>query len=323
VTSSRRIALGLALTIAWTVPAGAQKASKDDARRFFTAGQKAFQSGRYVEAAKAFEEAFRLKPHPFPLINAGDAWEKAGELSLAARTYQRVLVLEQSGEQDRADATERLSRLTPKLGTIELSGDASLRARVDDDEFHGGERVYVVPGEHVVTLLDVDGAKERKIELAAGVSRTVDLSTLMPGSSDEPAGAGDEPPPSDTPEPGPDQGTTKKGSVRPTTWLMFGLTAVATGGAVYFGLQVNDAEKKYNESPNQDDFDRFSKNKLLTNVSIGVAAVSAGVGTYLLIKDLGRKQPAATEASRPRRLPVAIDVAPLSGGAVLMGSGRF
>lgn len=321
-TSRRFLAFGLALSLGWVAPAAAQKEGKDDARRFFNAGQKAFQAGRYVEAAKAFEEAFRLKPHPFPLINAGDAWEKAGELALAARTYQRVLVFEQSTEQDRSDATERLAKLSPKLGIIELEGDASQRARVDEDEFKGGDRVYVVPGEHVVSLLDVESAKDKKLDVAAGASRTVVLASLKPGAQ----GASSDTTTADdstttSADPSGDQAPAKKGGIRATTWLMFGLTAVAAGGAVYFGLQVNDAEKKYNDAPNQDDYDRFNQNKLLTNVSIGVAVLSAGIGTYLLVGDLKRKEPAPAAAGlRPR---VSVGAAPLPGGGALYGVGSF
>jgi len=299
---------------------------KDDARRFFNAGQKAFAAGRYVEAAKSFEEAYRLKPHPAPLINAGDAWEKAGELAFAARVFQRVVKLEQSSEQDRAEATERLARLTPKLGTLELAGDPSVRARVDDDEFKGGDRVYVVPGEHMVTLIDVDDAKERKIDVTAGTSRTVDLKTLLPGKEkpDEPAGAAAKPVggPIDDPGPGPDQTPVKKGGIRPLTIVVLGVGVVGAAGAVYFGLQVNDAEKKYNEEPTQEELDRFNKNKLFTNVCIGAAVVGVGVGTFLLIKDLGRKQTKPSETAR-KRLPVHVDLVPLAGGAALSGSGRF
>ena len=315
----RQLAAALLFALVVAPAAHADTGGKDEARRFFNAGQKAFKEKRFVEAAKAFEEAFRLKPHPFALINAGDAWEKSGDVALAARTFQRVMKLEQSGEQDRADATERLARLTPQLAVIELQGEASQRARVDQDEFVGGDRVYVAPGEHVVALLDVDGAKERKVELAAGASRTVALASLLPkADSAEPAA----PPPTDGAEPGEpaaDPGPTKKGGVRAPTLILFGLTAVAAGGAVYFGLAVNDAEKKYNERPNREDYDRFNQNKLFTNIAIGVAGVSAGVGTFLLIKDLGRKVPADKQSATAPR----VGVAPLPGGGFVVGAGQF
>lgn len=317
---ARILALGVLVgCVLGSAPASGQ--GKDEARRFFNSGQKAFQAGRFIEAAKAFEEAFRLKPHPAPLINAGDSYEKAGETAKAARTYERVMALEQSGEQDRADATDRLAKITPKLGVVELGGGASIRVRVDQEEHRGGDRVWVEPGEHVVTLIDVDGAKERKVEVAAGATRSVELSSLMPGA-DKPApggaGTANEQPIDTDPTPT-DTGPTKKGGIRAPTFIAFGLAAVGLGGGIYFGLKVNDAEKKYNDDPNQDDLDRFKQNKLFANIGFGVAAAGAITGTILLVLDLNRK-PAKTSLSTP---VIALDVAPQPGGGVLYGRGRF
>jgi tetratricopeptide (TPR) repeat protein len=309
--------MGLALSpaTAFGQAPGADKTEDPSAmaRRFFNSGQKAFAEGRFTDAAKAFEEAYRIKPHPAPLINAGDAWEKAGEYAQAARTYQRVLEMDEATEQDRADAVDRLSRLNPKLGIIELIGEQSLRARVDDDEFRGGSRVYVFPGEHKVTLVDVDGAKVRTLDVAAGTTRSVDLGTLRPGEKDQPEETAAARPIDSTPD-----GTEQRGGIRPLTWVAFGVGAVGVAGAVYFGLQVNDAEQSYNDDPNRDDLDRFNQNKLFTNVSLGVAAVGVGVGTFFLIQDLGKKKkPAEPVGMAP------VDAVPLPGGAMFVGRGRF
>lgn len=321
--------LGVSLLLA-PGPAVAQDkpaAGKDDARRFFKAGQKAFAAGRFEEAARAFEEAFRIAPHPAPLINAGDAYEKAGQIAQAARAYQRVLDLAESGEQDRQDATDRLARLSPKLAVVQLSGDAEARVRIDEDEYRGNQRVYVDPGEHDVVLLDVDGAQPKRVEIAAGASRTITVESLQPRKSDAGASSAGAATGSGTDGEGVgDTGPTKSGGIRAPTLIAYGVAAVAAGGAVYFGLQVNDAESSYNESPNRDDLDRFNQNKLFTNIGIGVAVVGAGVGTYLLIKDLGRKVPVeepAADAARARRLPIQVGAAPLAGGGLLVGQGRF
>ena len=319
-----RIALAVCLALAVSTgaaPLWAQEAKTEKqedaaamARRFFNSGQKAFAEGRFVDAAKAFEEAFRIKPHPAPLINAGDAWEKAGEYALAARIYQRVLEMPEATEQDRADAVDRLARLNPRLGIIEVLGDPSVRVRVDDDEFKGGQRVYVFPGEHKVTLVDVDGAKVRTLDVAAGTTRSVDVKSLEPTAKptpDEPARPTEGVPTEDAGE--------DTGGVRPLTLAMFGVAAVGVGAGVYFGLQVNDAEDSYNADPNQDDLDRFNQNKLLTNVSFGVAIVGAGLGTFFLIQDLGRGKKKPAEAARF----TPVDVAPLAGGAMVVGRGRF
>ncbi len=301
-----------------TQSAAAAAGEKDDARRFFKAGQKAFAAGRYEEAARAFEEAFRLVPHPAPLINAGDSYEKAGELALAARTYQRVLDLERSGEQDRQDATDRLAKLSPKLAVIQLSGEEAVRVRIDEAEFSGNQRVYVAPGEHDVTLIDVDGAKSKRVDVAAGSTRTVSVDSLRPvaGAGGGAGGEGEGSEGGDPEEDAEADSASKAGGIAPLTWVALGVGVAGAGAAVYFGLQVNDAESAYNDKPNQDDLDRFNSNKLLTNVSIGVSAVGLGLGTYFLIRDLGKKEP--TTAGRS-----FVDVAPVPGGAVVVSRGRF
>ncbi len=313
---SRALAFACCLSAAaplWSVQPASAAEEKDDARRFFKAGQKAFAAGRFEEAARAFEEAFRLAPHPAPLINAGDAYEKAGELALAARSYQRVLDLAQSGEQDRQDATDHLARLSPKLAVIQLTGDESVRVRIDEDEFRGNQRVYVAPGEHDVTLLDVSGAASKRVDIAAGASRTVSVDSLRPKAKADDSSE-DEALDPDADDVTAD-GSATRGGISAITWVSLGVGAVGAGAAVYFGLAVNDAESAYNDKPNQDDFDRFNQNKLLTNVSIGVSAVGFGLGTYFLIRDLGKKPETAAVRS--------MDVAPVPGGAMVFSSGRF
>ncbi|MBX3127243.1 MAG: hypothetical protein KF718_11045 [Polyangiaceae bacterium] len=317
----RRLALTVLLALApigLAPPAAAQESAKTkaDARRFFKSGQKAFASGRFEEAARAFEEAFRLAPHPAPLINAGDSYEKSGELARAARSYQRVLEFDEAAEQDRQDATDRLAKLTPKLAIIQFEGSAEARLRVDEEEYRGDQRVYLIPGEHDVLLLGVEGAKPQRLELNAGSTRTIEVDSLRPVKDRPRSATASKEPESDAPM---DAGPSKKGGVRALTWVSLGVGVAAGGAAVYFGLQVNDAESKFNERPNREDFDRFNDNKLYTNISLGVSAVGVGLGTVLLIGDLGRK----AEPEREARRWHGVAAVPLRGGGVVVGSGSF
>ncbi len=188
-----------------------------EARRAFQAGKQAFEEGRFQEAAESFEQAFRIKPHASPLVNAGEAWERANEPLKAARVYQRVLELQDAGERDRGDATERLARIAPALAVVVLVGDPTVRARVDADEFVGGNRVYVQPGDHQVTLVDVAGSKTRALALAANSEEQVDLAALIPEAK----------PPVETPvEPEPEAKEAPKGAtIRPPTFIAYGVGA--------------------------------------------------------------------------------------------------
>ncbi len=315
--------LGLGLSLLSAAPQAVAQADEpeaeegDAARRFFDAAQRAFSEGRYVEAAHGFEQAYKHKPHPAPLINAGDAWDKAGEYAKAARAYQGVLTLAAANEQDRIDATDRLTRISPKLGVIELVGSKALRARIGDEEFRGGARVYLFPGEHRVTLVDVDGSGERLIALVAGTERSVELSTLLPAKSPT-AGAGDER------EPGGDAPEAHAG-IRPLTFAAHGVGALGLIGGVVFGLQVNAAEDDYNQAPSQEALDRFKQNRLLTNIGFGVGLVGVGVGTFLLIQDLdGPKQVGQRRGfGSAARLSSPVDLQLSEDRAMLTARGRF
>ncbi|HOU53812.1 MAG TPA: PEGA domain-containing protein [Myxococcota bacterium] len=56
-------------------------------------GMEAFEAGRFVEAARLFQEAQALFPHPSNLFNAAKAWEKAAEYQKAADAYRAYLDL--------------------------------------------------------------------------------------------------------------------------------------------------------------------------------------------------------------------------------------
>ncbi len=305
----------------------ATSARESDARRFFTAARKAFDEGRFADAARAFEEAVRLKPHPAPLINAGDAWQKAGEYANAARAFQRVLKMPQATEQDRIDATDRLALLQPKLGIIELIGAETVRARVGDEEFLGGDRIFVFPGEYVVVLVDVPNSQVRTLTLKAGTSRSVDLDSLRPVGSQSGTGPGS-PSPGGPTGPG-DGGTTSGGKIQATTWLAYGIGALGVAGTVIFGLGVNSAESDFNgalddrdKDAAQDAFDRFEQNKLLTNVSLAVGVLGVGLGTFFLVSDLSSGGPKADAGKAPSPQPrVSVSVGP--SGVAFVGGTRF
>jgi len=56
-------------------------------------GMEAFDAGRFLDAARLFEEAQALFPHPSNLFNAAKAWEKAAEYQKAADAYRAYLDL--------------------------------------------------------------------------------------------------------------------------------------------------------------------------------------------------------------------------------------
>jgi tetratricopeptide (TPR) repeat protein len=292
-----------------------------EARRAFQAGQAAFAEGRFAEAADSFEEAFRIKPHASPLVNAGEAWERANEALKAARVYQRVLELPDAGERDRGEATERLARIAPELAAVVLVGDAGVRARVDGDEFQGGNRVYVLPGDHQITLVDAPGSATRSVALAANSEEQVDLAALLPtakGSEEQPA------PPEPDVEPAP-----RGAKLSAPTFIAYGVGVVGLAAGGFFGLRANSAADDFEDKhargePNRDEYDRFGQSKLFANIGFGVGIVGVGVGTFFLIRDLKRPQTESNEQARaPRTQKLELTAAPTPAGAFVGARGRF
>src|SRR5256885_17105088 len=62
-----------------------------EAQSYFDTGQRAFNEGDYEGAVAAFQEAYRLKPHPDVLMNIATAYERIYEPEEARKTYERFL----------------------------------------------------------------------------------------------------------------------------------------------------------------------------------------------------------------------------------------
>jgi hypothetical protein len=76
----------------WSGPALAQDA-RDRARDLSARGQELYDAGQYPDAARAFEGAQALFPHPNNVFNAAKAWEKAAVYDKAAAAYRDYLDL--------------------------------------------------------------------------------------------------------------------------------------------------------------------------------------------------------------------------------------
>src|SRR5438445_551534 len=117
-----------------TSPAFAGPATDDVHKRAaesFREAQAAFERREFAAAAAAFEQAARYEPHPAPLLNAADAWERVGDLARAAEDCDLVLAMPSLSEPSRADAERRLARLLPRVATLVVRGPRTALIRID------------------------------------------------------------------------------------------------------------------------------------------------------------------------------------------------
>ncbi len=119
----RRAAILGTLLLALASPARA-----DTARAYFDIGAKAYEAGRYLDAAHAFEEAYRLSKRPGLLFSLGQAnrmefFARSDPARLRDAVHYYKLYVQQAPSGDRVkDATAALTTLAPLL---EKLGDAA------------------------------------------------------------------------------------------------------------------------------------------------------------------------------------------------------
>src|SRR5262245_10844890 len=94
------------------------------AKAHYNTGQIYYERGRYHDAAREFEEAYRLWPRSQLLYNMGKAYDGAGDFARALDSYRRFLDAAHVSP-DRAEVEQRVTKLSRLVGRI------TLRASVD------------------------------------------------------------------------------------------------------------------------------------------------------------------------------------------------
>jgi hypothetical protein len=96
-----------------TGPAAAQEAERDaEARGLFLAGQAAFDSGRFEDALRYFQQSYALSPRPGLLFNIGQAADRARVDDIALDAFRRYLASEAAiAEEDRRSLELRVRAL--------------------------------------------------------------------------------------------------------------------------------------------------------------------------------------------------------------------
>lgn len=291
----------------------ADDAAKADAARKFKAGEKAFKRHEYAAAARAFEEAYTIAPHPAALFNAATAYQKAGQLTRAANLCARYLRDAPEDDSRREKANGLIGELIPKLGRIQVLDHGAKNVEIDGKALES-ELTYVDPGDHLVSGEFGDRTVQRKLTIVAGSVVKVAIDPPKHKASGlEEEGVPDEPAPK--PDVERDAGSDK--GMGPTLFYVgLGLTAVLGGVSAWSGLDTNSARKDYDENPTPDGLDDGRAKQRRTNLLIGTTAV-VGVSTVVVgvffTNWKGRKQP----VSAPE------DTALLLGPGFVGARGRF
>ncbi|MEZ4223259.1 MAG: PEGA domain-containing protein [Polyangiaceae bacterium] len=257
-----------------------------EARKAFTAGERAFEDGDYQSALGEFERAFSLVAHDAVRFNIAVCLERLGRYREAVAQYEAAAVSSTLKEPDRERAKRGARIASKQLATVVVeSGDAGRPVVVDGDErCRTPCRVTVDPGRHRVS---VGSGEAVELELGRGQTSHVAQSASKPAASAKQTRQ----PPKTLPRPRAKPSESRGPGV--LTWTGGALAALGTGGTVFFGLRTERIHDDYVAEPTRDRFDDGRTSRTLTNVSLGVAAV----GVALVVVDLVFLSPQPKESA--------------------------
>lgn len=150
-------------------------AERARARAEFERGVAAFQANQYERALEAFQEAYRLAPHPTVRVNIANCYEQLDRPLEALFHFEHFLSeAERPNPAQRRDVEASIRRLAGRVGTIQLqvTPDGAL-VTIDDAEQRRApvtEPVRVVAGQHTVEIRLAGYATERQTVVVEGGS---------------------------------------------------------------------------------------------------------------------------------------------------------
>jgi hypothetical protein len=263
----------LALAIAsLTTPAAAQDdAERERARAEFQRGVDAYGRAEYQTALEAFQEAYRLAPHPVVRVNIANSYEQLQRPLEALFHFEHFLTeSERATPQQRREVETAIRRLRRLVGDIELhvTPDGAI-VTIDGAEQRRApvtEPVRVTAGAHVVEVqLDGYQSERREVQVQGGQTARVDVrlaraeavassdGATTAGAATEPAtepaevatadaGSGDAAPAAALEPPPPERQDDGGGGFRITvpTWIAGGITiGAAIGAGITGGLALS------------------------------------------------------------------------------------
>jgi hypothetical protein len=173
--------------VAVAAPRPKSEAKSDDlarARTLDKSGARAYAEGRYAEAIKDFEEAYRLGGPAFELWNVAKCYLRLDQPDQAASMLERYLALSNLPKEDRDEAAAQLDALKKRPSPLTVTSTPPGASVAIDGKMADGKTpltTSVAPGNHTVSVSAVGMAPiSRQIEAKYGRAVVVDAAAPPP-----------------------------------------------------------------------------------------------------------------------------------------------
>jgi tetratricopeptide (TPR) repeat protein len=150
------IALALVCATASAQPPSSSGDDVDIAKAHYATGEVNYEHGRFADAAREFEEAYRLSGKAPLLYNVGKSYDGGNDFARALDAYQRFLAAAPPDNPDRDFAGKRIEMLQSLVGKITIDGAIAGSTVTLDDKGAGtiplAAPLLVNPGRHKLEL---------------------------------------------------------------------------------------------------------------------------------------------------------------------------
>ncbi len=296
----RLVALGmLSVTLTVAPCLRADSADEQAARALFKEGLALHGNANYAAALEKFYAAYAKWKNPKILPNIGTAAWELGRYLEAANAYDQFLAEAPPQDPSRAEVEKAREEVLRRVGTLKILHDGSSGAVSLDGVVIPAERLAqmrVNPGHHNVELKRSNGSRiAHGVDVAAGATVQVDLRQDQPRSILLSSGTPSTTTSSTLSLPPSQQAAGQPSKPRrpidPVPWVVGG---VGVGALIASGLLWNARNQAVDDltddcigstcpDSSQDDIDSANRNGLISVIALGVGVACVGTATYLLL----------------------------------------
>jgi hypothetical protein len=196
----------LAFALALPVAASAQDDVRARARDSFAQGVQRYEAHEYQGALEAFEEAYRLSPHPTVRVNMANCYERLQRPVEALNHFELFLQEAQGASRpQRREVEAAIRRLRGRIGEVTLSvAPDGAQVTIDGTEAGSGVPIRLSVGSHQVEVRR-EGFRtgHREIQVQAGQTQrlAIELERAPPAVAVTPPTPPTPVAPEPTPEP--------------------------------------------------------------------------------------------------------------------------